>query len=144
VLTLVAFAVSLGASRASFLLSRAVIQGILDEPAVGLDDSATLRAVIGTALFITASGALGLALGTLIRHTAGALTAAITVLYPPDDHPPAGRLGRQRFTVNAGVQITYAHPVEGQLGPWAGFGVYCAWIAITMIFAVVLFNRRDA
>ena len=40
-----------------------------------------LRAVIGAALFVTLCGLLAFAIGTMIRHTAGAITIMVAVLF---------------------------------------------------------------
>jgi hypothetical protein len=48
------------------------------------------------------------------------------------------------FTTNAGLQVSLTESQPGQLGPWAGFGVYCAWIAVSLVAAGVLLRRRDA
>ena len=34
-------------------------------------------------------------------------------------------------------------PDPGTLAPWAGFGVFCAYVAVAMAIAAVLLVRRD-
>ena len=43
----------------------------------------------------------------------------------------------------AGLQITSVSP-DGPLGPWAGFGLLCAYVLATIATAAVLLVRRDA
>ncbi|MFC4058646.1 ABC transporter permease [Planomonospora corallina] len=145
VFTAVAFTVSLAASFAAFLAGQAV----LGDKGVALGDPGVLRAVIGSALLITASGIFGLALGALIRHTPGAIVSAVALIFvlPQMTAMLPGEWGetvRKHFTTNAGDQIVRVEVMEGQLGPWTGFGVYCAWVAVTLVAAAVLLRRRDA
>ncbi|WP_344857595.1 ABC transporter permease [Planomonospora alba] len=145
VFAVTAFAVALAASFAAFFAGQAV----LGDKGAALGDPGVLRAVVGAGLLITASGIFGLALGALIRHTPGAIvamTALIFVLPQMTGMLPGewGATVRKYFTTNAGDQIVRVEAVDGQLGPWAGFGVYCAWIAVTLVAAAVLLRRRDA
>ncbi|MEU8250932.1 ABC transporter permease subunit [Nonomuraea sp. NPDC048916] len=142
VFTAVALVVCMASSFATFVIA----QAILDGPSLG--DPGTLRAVTGTGLYLTASGLFGLALGTLVRHTPGAIVAAIGLILvlPQLTRILPGEWGaavHNHFTSNAGLQV--AMPVaENPLGPWSGFGVYLAWIAVTLVVAAVLMRRRDA
>ncbi|GGL36452.1 ABC transporter permease [Planomonospora parontospora subsp. antibiotica] len=145
VFTAVALTVSLVASFAAFLAGQAV----LGDAGIALGDPGALRAVVGSALLITASGIFGLALGALIRHTPGATVAAIALIFvlPQMTNMLPGAWGeavREHFTTNAGDQVTRIDIMDGQLGPWTGFGVYCAWIAVALAAAAVLLRRRDA
>jgi ABC-type transport system involved in multi-copper enzyme maturation permease subunit len=114
-----------------------------------LGDPGVLRAVIGGGLYVAASGLFGLAIGTVLRHTAGGITAAIALLLvvPPLMRLLPGAWGKavvRYFTSNAGQQISYIHQRDNHLGPWVGFGVYCAWWLVPLVFGAVLLRRRDA
>jgi hypothetical protein len=140
----VAFAVTAIATFVSFFVG----QALLGEKAAALGDPGVLRAVIGCPLFLTACGLFGLALGTLIRHTAGAIVAALGMIFllPQMTNLLPGTWGdrvHDYFTTNAGQQVAFVHTEDG-LGPWTGFAVYCAWIALTMLTASALLIRRDA
>ena len=45
---------------------------------------------------------------------------------------------------NAGGAIWTINPDPGTLAPWAGFGIFCAYVAVAMAIAAVLLIRRDA
>jgi ABC-2 type transport system permease protein len=131
------------ASVFATLLAAQILHGqnLLGAPGV-------LRTAFGTALYLTACGLFGLALGALVRHTPGAIVSAIglilvlpqlTTILPGE----WGKTVSDYFTSNAGMQIAVPSP-HNPLGPWAGFGVYLGWIAITMIGAAILLDRRDA
>ncbi|WP_219463736.1 ABC transporter permease [Nonomuraea rhizosphaerae] len=104
--------------------------------------------VVGAALFLTACGLFGLALGTLIRHTPGAIVSAIALMLIVPGLMSAlpgvwGETISDYVTTNAGMQI-FVQRENISLGPWAGYGVYLAWVAVVMIAGAVLLRRRDA
>jgi ABC-type transport system involved in multi-copper enzyme maturation permease subunit len=108
------------------------------------------RAVIGSGLYLTVLGLFALAIGSLIRHTAGAVTTVIglvlvifnlTGLLP---YSWGAHIHAYMPTV-AGVLITQDKDQAGQLlSPWQGFGVFCAWTALLLIIGGYLLQRRDA
>ena len=66
------FSVSLAASFLSFVLGQALLNSHhLGVPVTAHD---ALRSVIGAALYLTAAGLIGVALGALLRHTAAGIT----------------------------------------------------------------------
>ncbi len=145
VLGAVVLVVALVSCFAAFFLG----QMILGDQGTTLGEPGVLRAVIGSALYITAGALFGLGLGALIRHTAGGVVAAFLMMLvlPSMAELLPGAWGDQVyrfFTTNAGLQIALVKPLPGELGPWAGFGVYCAWIAVSLVAAGVLLRRRDA
>ncbi len=117
---------------------------------VALGDHNVTRAVIGAGLYLTVLGLFALALGGLIRHTAGAIATVIGVvlvlpilsgLLPGDwgTHVDA------YLPEQAGSLIYGARPQLGAvLSAWEGFGVFCLWAVVLLIVAAYLLNRRDA
>jgi ABC-2 type transport system permease protein len=117
---------------------------------VSLSQPGVTRAVVGSGLYLTVLGLFALAIGGLIRHTAGAITAVIgmvLVIFPlagllPDSW---GAHVHAYLPTVAGQLITADKHQSGQLlSPWQGFGVFCAWTALLLIAAVFLLDRRDA
>jgi ABC-type transport system involved in multi-copper enzyme maturation permease subunit len=115
-----------------------------------LGDAGVLRAVIGSALYVTAVGLLGMGFGALLRHTAGAISMLVGVLlllptitaFLPSswqDHI------RKFLPGDAGQQIMRVREPFGEaaLSPWVGFGVFVAYVAVVMAGAAVLLKRRD-
>lgn len=117
---------------------------------VGLSDPGVLRAVIGAGLYLTVMGLFSLALGALIRHTAGAIIAAIGVflVLPALDGIVPGRIGADIVAClpeQAGSLIYHSHRLPGQLlAPWEGFGVLCLWTLVMLAAAAVALELRDA
>ncbi len=118
---------------------------------VSLGDRNVTRAVVGAGLYLTVLGLFSLAIGTLIRHTAGAITTAIGVVFVLPIL--AGLLpGSWGAHVNgylpeqAGTLIGQQHPPpDGNvLSAWQGFGVFCLWTVVLLGIAAYLLQRRDA
>ena len=117
---------------------------------VALSQPGVTRAVVGSGLYLTVLGLFALAIGGLIRHTAGAITAVIgmvLVIFPlagllPDSW---GAHVHADLPTVAGQLITQDKPTAGQLlSAWQGFGVFCAWTVLLLAAAIVLLQRRDA
>jgi ABC-type transport system involved in multi-copper enzyme maturation permease subunit len=123
-----------------------------------------LQVVIGTAALLAISSVLGLAVGTLLRRSAGAVTAVIAGIVLPyllatvpgilpvgaeqwllRVTPAAGFAVQQTLTPYPQVNTVYT-PGTGYfpLSPWAGFAVLCAWAAAAVALALFLLRRRDA
>jgi len=114
-----------------------------------LGDPGVLRAIIGSGLYVLASGLFGFALGAIIRHTAGAITAAVGLLLvvPPLTQLLPGTWGHdimKGFTSNAGSMIATTVPQSDHLSPWAGYLTMTIWWVVPMIIGAYLLNRRDA
>jgi len=142
----VTFVVAEVAAFASFFLGAAILRSHVP---VSLTGPGVLRAVIGAGLYISLLGVFAIAVGTLVRHTAAAITgiigfvlvlAPLTLLLP-------GSIGRYVYAylpTNAGQQIaTSGHGADALLGPWQGFGVFALWTAALLILAAYLLRRRD-
>jgi ABC-2 type transport system permease protein len=117
---------------------------------VSLSQHGVLQAVVGSGLYLTVLGLFALAIGALIRHTAGAITAVIgmvLVIFPlagllPDSW---GAHVHAYLPTVAGQLITQDKPAAGQLlSAWQGFGVFCAWTVLLLAAATYLLQRRDA
>ncbi|MBO0815812.1 MAG: ABC transporter permease [Actinobacteria bacterium] len=117
---------------------------------VSLSQPGVLRAVFGSGLYLTVLGLFALAIGGLIRHTAGAITAVIgmvLVIFPlagllPDSW---GAHIHAYLPTVAGQLITQDKPTAGQLlSAWQGFGVFCAWTVLLLAAATFLLLQRDA
>jgi ABC-2 type transport system permease protein len=117
---------------------------------VSLSDAGVARAVVGTGLSLTVLGLFALAIGALIRHTAGGIATAIGVVFvlPILSGLLPGSWGAHinaYLPEQAGGLITQAHQKPTDLlSPWQGFGVFCLWTAVLLVAAGYLLNRRDA
>ena len=117
---------------------------------VSLSQPGVLQAVVGSGLYLTVLGLFALAIGGLIRHTAGAITAVIgmvLVIFPLAGLLPSswGAHIHAYLPTIAGQLITQDKPAADQiLSPWQGFGVFCAWTVLLLAAATFLLQKRDA
>jgi ABC-type transport system involved in multi-copper enzyme maturation permease subunit len=131
----------------SFFLGAAILH---NHAPVSLSDPGVARAVFGAGLYLAVLGLFALALGGIIRHTAGAITGVIAfvlVLAPLTQLIP-GKIGKYvhaYLPTEAGQLIGQAHEQANQvLSPWEGFGVFCLWTAALLVIAGYLLKTRDA
>jgi ABC-2 type transport system permease protein len=131
----------------SFFIGSAILHSHLP---VSLSDPGFARAVFGAGLYLTVLGLFALAIGALLRHTAGAITTVIGVVLvlPILSGLLPGTWGAHinaYLPEQAGSMITHAHQQSSDLlSPWQGFGVFCVWTAILLVAAGYLLRRRDA
>ncbi|GAA3391761.1 ABC transporter permease [Cryptosporangium minutisporangium] len=117
-------------------------------PHLGLGEPGALRAAAGYGLYLAAIGLLGVALGTLLRSTAGALATLVgaTLLIPaftPALPTALADFLQTWWPPTAGLGILAVTPEPHGLGPWAGFGVLLGSVAVVTAIAAVVFRRRD-
>jgi ABC-type transport system involved in multi-copper enzyme maturation permease subunit len=122
-----------------------------------------LRAVTGTAALLAVAAVLALALGTVLRRSAVAVTIVIVAIVLPYILGVASVLPLSasdwllRITPAAAFAVQQAAPQYPQvtalyspgsgyfpLAPWAGLAVLCGYAALALSLAVVLLRRRDA
>jgi ABC-2 type transport system permease protein len=133
----------------SFFIAHHVIS-VHHQITVSLSQPGVTRAVFGAGLYLTVLGLFALAIGGLIRHTAGAITTVIgmvLVIFPLAGLLPSswGAHIHAYLPTVAGMLITADKHQSGQLlSPWQGFGIFCAWTALLLIAATYLLDRRDA
>jgi ABC-2 type transport system permease protein len=151
VFTVVALLTSLVTTFAAFFLGQALMSG--HHISVTLGQPNVLRAVIGGALFLTVCGLLAFGLGMILRHTAGAITAAIGLLFVLSVlvHflPGSWQVHVDKWMpalAGAGIWAT-AGPAPGDtpmFSAWAGFAVLAGYAAVALAAGLLVFFRRDA
>ena len=135
------------ATFAAFLVGQSVLSAEHLDTTLGRPGVA--RAVLGGALYLAAVGLLGLGLGALFRNTAGATAALFGVLLAPQivvgflPETLSDELYRY-LPAPAGVAVTQVGQEPSSLGPWAGFGLLCAYVAVLLGLAAWQLRRRDA
>jgi ABC-2 type transport system permease protein len=135
------------ATFAAFFLTQAILAPHHLSATVGAPGVA--RSVFGSALVLTGVALLGLGLGALLRNAAGGITALFGVLFGLTlvaGFLP-GNLGhqvREYLPENTASDVTTMTHQAGALGPWAGFGLFCLYTAVTLGASAWLLRRRDA
>lgn len=143
----VVFAVGELVAFPSFFLGAAILH---PKAPVALGDPGVVRSILGAGLYLAVLGLFALAIGAIVRHTAGAITGVIgfvLVLSPLAALLP-GSVGKHVHAYlpsQAGQLIAQAHqgPTD-LLTPWRGFGVFVLWTAALLVLAGYLLKRRDA
>ncbi len=141
-------ATMLVASLISFLIGQALLSERQLE--ASLSTPGAIRSIVGAALYLTVAGVTGLALGALLRNTAGAISTFVGVYFviPPltmllpasfSDH------FTQYLPSNAGAMVVGGnYGVGNPLPPWTGFGVMCAYALVLVALAAWRLRRVDA
>jgi ABC-2 type transport system permease protein len=132
---------------AAFLVGQSILSS--EHLDVTLGHPGVTRAVLGSALYLTAVGLLGLGLGALLRNTAGAVSALFAVVFAPQIVvgflPSTWSDQIYRYLpVPAGVAVTSVRPDPISLGPWTGFGLFCLYTAVVLALGAWQLRRRDA
>ena len=132
---------------AVFFITTAILRSHVS---ITLSQPGILRACIGGILYLTVLGLFSLAIGGLIRHTAGAIATviAMVLVVPPLISLIPGTIANHIH----GYLPTVAGQLIGQssqqpadvLSPWQGFGVFCLWAAVLLAACGYLLVRRDA
>jgi ABC-type transport system involved in multi-copper enzyme maturation permease subunit len=156
VVAMVVGAVGLATSITCFLLGQKLLQGNgftyeHGYPAASLADGPTFRAVAGSAAYLALLALLGLGLGGVMRHTAGAITTVLALLLAPviaiSFLPDRIANVLEHSALMAGgiaVQQTVERSDAIPLGPWVGLGVVGLYAATALAAAFWLIARRDA
>jgi ABC-2 type transport system permease protein len=143
----IALVVGLVTSFISYFVGQAILSTQHINSTIG--QPGVLRAVIGGGLFLAVCGLLSFGLGAIIRHTAGAITASIGllfVLYILSGFLPSNWAAHVDKWVpfNAGGAIWENQSGTAMFSPWTGFAVFCAYAAVALGAGLILFRKRDA
>jgi ABC-2 type transport system permease protein len=131
---------------ACFFLTQGIVSG--RHGGVSLAHPGALRAVLAAGFALAVCAVAGVGIGAAFRHTAGAIAAAVTVVYllaaaclalPA---PWNIRLGRFTLPFAAYAEVA-AHPPAGLLSPALSLLVLIAWPAVILLAATVVLTRKD-
>lgn len=117
---------------------------------ITLGQPGILRGTLGGIAYLVMLGIFAMAIGGLIRHTAGAVATVLgLILVVP---PLVGLIPGTIAHHIHGYLPTVAGQLIGQttqqpgdvLSPWQGFGVFCLWTVVLLAVSGFLLVRRDA
>jgi ABC-2 type transport system permease protein len=144
----VTFVLMLIATLISFFGVQAIVTQRHLQHALG--DPGALRVVIGTALFLTVLGIMTIAIGALVRNTAGGIALfvglmfvlpGITAILPASVADSVSPY----LPLNAGTTVTtIVFENSHHLSPWGGFALFCGYAALAVALAAIGLLRRDA
>jgi ABC-2 type transport system permease protein len=132
---------------AAFLVGQSILAGARLDTSFAA--AGTVRAVAGSALYLTVVGLLGLGLGVLLRSTAAAISALFGLLFVPQLLlgllPETWSDASYRYLPTpAGLAITEVRHDPISLAPWAGFGLFCGYAALVLALGAWRLWRQDA
>jgi ABC-2 type transport system permease protein len=133
---------------AAFWIGEAVLRS--PAPHATLGQPGVLRAVLMAGAYPALIGLIGLGLGALIRHTAGAISALVGVLFVlPLILVPLGTsiqnaAGKFMPMLIAENSLTAVKPVAHSLSPGLGFALLCAYALAALAAGGWALARRDA
>jgi ABC-2 type transport system permease protein len=150
----VGFVVGVAGVALSYLASYPLLGA---DGAASLSDPQVHRIFWGSGLYLAGVGVLGLGVGAIVRHTAGAVTLILGVVLLLPSLWQLLMLTSDWFTTSfaylpstAGERIASPRVsnavAEGPqaLSPWGGFTVFMIYIMMTFVVAAVLLRRKDA
>jgi ABC-type transport system involved in multi-copper enzyme maturation permease subunit len=148
VLAAATFAAGLVAAVGAFLVCGAVLRsrGVVT---ASLLDGPALRAVVGTAALLALVALLTLAVATIVRRAALAISVVfLFLLMPPiiaTGLPLSAAKWLERLTPSAGFAIQETvHRYDTAIAPWGGLAVLCAYAAAALAVATWRLRARDA
>ncbi len=123
---------------------------ILDNYGLKLDlgSSQSVKLLMVNSLYVAAVAAIGMALGTLLRNSAGGIMSLVGIFFvaplafqliPGDFFKEA----RKYLPGNTVEPLTAVQHVPDTLEAWQGGLVLGAWVAVPVLLAVILLKRRD-
>jgi hypothetical protein len=143
----VTFVLMLASALVAFFGAQAILAA--HHANVALSHPHALRTLLGTVLFMTVTGVLCIALGTIIRSTAGAIAtfAGLLFVLPGIVEILPNSMGNAinpYLPSSAGTAIAKAVPDPHTLSPWGGFALYCGYTIALLAIAAYALVRRDA
>jgi hypothetical protein len=145
-------AVTLAAGEVLAFAAFAVGEVVLRSPAphATLGQPGVLRAVLMAGAYPALIALIALGLGAIIRHTAGAISAVVGILFVlPLILVPLGisiqnSVGKFLPMLIAENSLTNVKQVSDSLPPFLGFAMLCLYAAVALAAGGVVLARRDA
>jgi hypothetical protein len=143
----VAVVVSMVAVFVAFFAGQAVLE--TKHLGMSMGDPHVPRAVLGAGVYLTFVGLLGLAIGTIVRRTAGAIATLVGVVLvlpllaqalPSPWNDDIGKF----LPGGIGTALFSVRSVNDRLSPSAALVVAIIWLVGSFAIATTLISRRDA
>jgi ABC-2 type transport system permease protein len=120
-------------------------------PVLSLGHGPTLRAAVGSVLYLVLISLLSLGVATAVRESATAIGVVLGLLYlfpflaQVVSDPAWHRHLEQIGPMTAGLAIQATTNLQSlPISPWAGLGVLAAWSVGALLIGGLLLNVRDA
>ncbi|WP_020116966.1 ABC transporter permease [Streptomyces canus] len=132
---------------AAFQLGSPGLDG--EKIALSPGDDGVLRSLAGAGVYLALVAVFGVALGMLVRSSAGAIAILVgallilpglATLLPDSVYDSINPY----FPSNAGSAVYALHQSSGSLSPGAGLAVFAGWVALTLGGAAYRLRKSDA
>ena len=130
---------------ATFFFGQAILSAG-HAPTAALGQPGVLRAVLLSGAFLSLFALLGLGLGVVIRHTAGAIAAfaGLTLVWPILVHQLSEHLTKFAPAIMFANSVAAVAPQDNVLSPWAALGLMTAYCVAVLGAGAAVLVRRDA
>lgn len=139
--------VSVITSFVAFVAGQAMLGTAHRNLAVGLSAPTALRSVFGAALYVVVAGVIAMAVGTLLRNTAGSISTFVAVFFviPPllGLLPTSVSTHIRPYLPGAAGEALWS-PRSNSLAPWTGFALMCGYAVALVALAAWRLRRSDA
>jgi len=134
-------------SFASYFLGQALASG--HAPISHIGDPGVIRAIVMTGGYLSMICLIGLGLGIVLRHTAGAITSIVAMLLvlpgilaalPTATQNAIGKFLPMQIAGNSTGAVL---PEPHSFGPWTGMSLLVGYALIALAFGAWRFVRRD-
>ncbi|MGH9086801.1 MAG: hypothetical protein ACRDYZ_01590 [Acidimicrobiales bacterium] len=132
---------------ASFYVGQAFLTAPV--PHATLASPGAVRAVVGSGPYLCVIGLFAMAVASIIRHTAGSITAFVAVLLVLSAVVHAlptsiANAVERFFPDQIGAAMIALHTGHHSFAPWTGFGLMCGYTVLALLVGGFLMVRRDA
>jgi ABC-type transport system involved in multi-copper enzyme maturation permease subunit len=146
VYSLVGLAVAVPSTLIAFFAGQAFLSS--QHIQISFSHSGVPGAVLGSALYLTLVGLLGLGLGAILRNTAAGIAAFAGIMFvipPLVSILPASTANAidPYLPSNAGSAIMKIGQQAHSLAPWVGLAVFAGYAALAIAVAAFTLRRRD-
>jgi ABC-2 type transport system permease protein len=145
----IAVVVTVAAAFAAFFLGQSLLASTHDTAA--LSQPGVLRAVLGSAVYVTTCGLFAYAAGAILRNTPAVIASVIGLLFVipilASLLPRSWYQDLERWLPDAaGLALSITAGPGGQhlFGPWTQYAVFAGYTAALLFIGAVLFRTRDA
>lgn len=131
---------------ANFFIGSAIVK---KHATVTLSTPGTLRAILGFGLVMAMTALIALAIGALLRHSAGAISVALgtNLVLPSLLALIPGSTGQRIADAmpSRAAQMVMDRTTDPgtPYGPWGGLAIVAIWTVVLMTLAVVTLKKRD-
>jgi ABC-2 type transport system permease protein len=134
-------------SFVAFLTGQTLLSG--HAPHATLGQPGVLQAVVLAGVYVAGIGLVAMGLGAIIRHTAGAITALVGLVFLVplilQAFPSSIKNSvSQYLPSDVGSAMASVHRQVHSLSPGVAFGVLCAYVVVALGIGGLLLVRRDA